>query len=451
MELENLVNSIRIVELSATSRVEAIRELVAVGQWEQEKLEPDDVVQAVEEREATAQTVVAPGLALPHAVLQTWRGFRIVLGRSREGVNFGPPSGPIRLIVLLVVGKDLEKSHLEILAMLAELLNDESLRQSIAGTQDADSIKRLLQQRAGHQSRGRLWPPATPGRSIALVRQAIKLVETLSAQALLLAVDRSDNLPWGPLMSWAGRLLVIATDTSDDLIYDRADTHLFEIPHGGLSRMDRANLGLLLAAAKGLVDHRSDVVCVTGQEGQPLDSVVVTAPAAHFRAVLAEKNERGGANIPPAVILRVLSLAIEIAAEGREAAHVGTMFVLGDTRQVMRRAQQLILNPFHGFSHRLRNVLDPSLTETIKEFALLDGAFVIHADGTALTAGTYLAPRSPVTDLVGGLGARHQTAAAITAETQAISITVSQSTGTVTLFQKGAAALTLERAALTRW
>src|SRR5210317_1058865 len=101
-----------VVELSSTMRVEAIRELVAHGRWESEKLSPDDVVQAVEEREAAAQTVVAPGLALPHAVLQTWRGFRIVLGRSLEGVNFGPPAGPIHVIVLLVVGKDLEKTHL---------------------------------------------------------------------------------------------------------------------------------------------------------------------------------------------------------------------------------------------------------------------------------------------------------------------------------------------------
>jgi mannitol/fructose-specific phosphotransferase system IIA component (Ntr-type) len=451
VELEPLVNSMRFIELSATSRAEAIRELVTAGAWEQDKLSPEEVVQAVEEREAAAQTVVAPGLALPHAVLQTWRGFRIVLGRSRTGVSFGPPAGPVHVIVLLVVGKDLEKSHLEILASLADLLNDDSLRQSITGTRDVDSIRRLLLQRAGHQLRGRLWPPVTPRRSIALVQHAIRLVEALSAQALLVAVDRCDNLPWGPLMSWSGRLLLVSNDDSDDLIYDRPDTHLFEISHTSLSRTDRAKLGLLLAAARGLVDHRSDVVCVTGQQGQPLDSIAITAPAAHFAAVLGERDEPGVANIPPAVILRVLSLAMEIATEGREAAPVGTMFVLGDTRQVMRRAQQLILNPFHGFSRRLRNVLDPSLTETIKEFALLDGAFIIHADGTALTAGTYLAPHAAVADLLGGLGARHQTAAAITAETQAISITVSQSTGTVSLFQNGAIALTLERAALTRW
>jgi DNA integrity scanning protein DisA with diadenylate cyclase activity len=127
------------------------------------------------------------------------------------------------------------------------------------------------------------------------------------------------------------------------------------------------------------------------------------------------------------------------------------MFVVGDDRHVMRYTQQLVLNPFHGFSRRLRNVLDPSLAETIKEFALLDGAFIIKADGTVLSAGTYLLPQSRVTDLPGGLGTRHQAAAAITAETRSTAITISQSTGTVTVFQNGGMVLTLERATLTRW
>jgi len=70
------------------------------------------------------------------------------------------------------------------------------------------------------------------------------------------------------------------------------------------------------------------------------------------------------------------------------------MFVIGDTRQVIRHTQQLVLNPFHGFARRLRNVLDPSLTETVKEFALLDGAFIVDTDGAIRSAGTYLNPKS---------------------------------------------------------
>jgi DNA integrity scanning protein DisA with diadenylate cyclase activity len=127
------------------------------------------------------------------------------------------------------------------------------------------------------------------------------------------------------------------------------------------------------------------------------------------------------------------------------------MFVVGDSRNVLRHAQQLVLNPFHGFSRSLRNVLDPSLAETLKEYALIDGAFVIQDDGTVLSAGTYLAPRETPAEMPSGWGARHTTAAAITMHTRATAVVVSQSTGAVTVFHQGTAMMTLERATRTRW
>ena len=157
------------------------------------------------------------------------------------------------------------------------------------------------------------------------------------------------------------------------------------------------------------------------------------------------KLSRRSANIRPAVILRTLSLAIELAAEGREGQPVGAMFVIGDSRQVMQHAHQLVLNPFHGFSRSLRSLLDPSLGETIKEFAHLDGAFIVQGDGLVRTAGAYLLPAAPAVRLPSGLGTRHQAAAAITARTRAMAITVSQSTGSVNVFRHGSIVLTLER------
>ncbi len=452
MELQELAKAVHIVELSATSRSEAVRELVLAGNWDDEHVSSADVVQAIEQREATAQTLVAPDIGFPHAVIG-WKGdYRLMLGRSRAGVQYGAAGDVVHLVVLLVVGRERRERHLEILAHLAELLRPEEFRRALIGARDVDHIAALLTERATrHPALPPQPPPEMSRLNVVLVEQAVQLAQSLGAQALLLAVDHCDSVPWDSLTSWTGRLLVVATVGREEWEARRPDTHLFEIPHAALSRMDRANLGLLLATAKGLVDDQADVVCVAGPRGQQFDSITVTRPGAHFHAVFSQKREEGPANIPPAVILRVLSLAVELATEGREARPIGAMFVIGDTRQVLRRAYQLVLNPFHGFARRLRSVFDPSLAETIKEFALLDGAFVIQADGTALSAGTYLVPESRVTDLPGGLGTRHQAAAGITADTRALAITVSQSTGTVTVFQNGGIVLTLERATMTRW
>ena len=413
VEVKELLNAMHIVELSATARSTAIRELVDAIKWADESVSPEDVVQAIEDREAAAQTIVDKGLALPHAIIKWTGDFCVVLGRSRSGVDYVATGEKLHLIVLLVVGKGGSRMHLQLLATLADLLNDEELRQDLVQASHVRNIKQLLVERAGRQQQKRRRLVEIPRRSMIVTRHAVSLAESLPAQALLLAMDSGQSVPWDPLRFWPGRLLIITSQHGDDVVVERADTHLFDIPDVSLSRMDRSNLGLLLAAANGLVDHERDVVCITGPRGQALDSISVTKPAAHFRAVFPEQGGHATKVTPPAVILRVLSLAIELASEGREAHPIGVMFVIGDTRQVIRHTQQLVLNPFHGFSRRLRNILDPSLAETVKEFALLDGAFIVEADGAIRSAGTYLIPKCHVRDLPGGLGARHQAAAAI--------------------------------------
>ena len=132
---------------------------------------------------------------------------------------------------------------------------------------------------------------------------------------------------------------------------------------------------------------------------------------------------------------RLLEIAIELSVEGREGTPVGTIFVIGDTRRVLRHSHQLIPNPFKG--HRI-NVLDRDSKEIIKEFAQLDGAFVIREDGRISAAGRYLEVEPKVIDLMlpPGLGSRHIAAAGITKITKAMAISLSES-GTIRIFKNG--------------
>ena len=143
-------------------------------------------------------------------------------------------------------------------------------------------------------------------------------------------------------------------------------------------------------------------------------------------------------DVTPAVFERLLTVASELAVEGREGRPVGSLFIVGDSDRVLASSRQLVMNPFHGYPEDERNVLDPRLEETIKEFSAIDGAFLVRGDGVLLSAGRYLTPQcDPLTPLPHGLGARHEAAAGITVSTEAIAISVSQSTGTVSIFRSG--------------
>ena len=448
---ETLISATHVVELKAVTREESIRELVAGHDWNQYGVSNGELIAAVEEREAAAQTVVAEDLAIPHASIE-WDGdFQVVLGRSRSGVPFGAKGETVRLVVLLVTGKQQAARHLQVLAALAEVIKATEFRNALISAANTVAISKLLTNRVAPRSVTRVQTAKLPELSVNLTQKAVQLAETLNVQAILLAVDRLSSVPWEMLESWPGKLLLVSTAADKDEQPDRKHLHVFEVPHAGLSRIDRANLGMLLAASNGLLPDDSDVVCVTGPPGERLDCIAVIRPADKFHAIFDGNIESGTARIPPAVILRVISLAIELASEGREGKAVGTMFVLGDTRQVGKRSRQLVLNPFHGFSRRMRNVLDPGLAETVKEYASLDGAFIVAADGTMLSAGTYLVPETSSDQLASGLGARHQAAASITARTKAMAIVISQSTGKVTIFQNGGSVLAFERSSFTRW
>jgi DNA integrity scanning protein DisA with diadenylate cyclase activity len=141
--------------------------------------------------------------------------------------------------------------------------------------------------------------------------------------------------------------------------------------------------------------------------------------------------------VRPEVFERVLTLATQLAAEGREGRPVGALFVLGDSGRVLAQSRRLVLNPFAGYPESELNILDPDLEETIKEFSALDGAFVVRGDGVVLTAGTQLLPTVSHALLAGGLGTRHAAAAGITASAEAVALCVSQSTGTVSVFVSG--------------
>ena len=132
-------------------------------------------------------------------------------------------------------------------------------------------------------------------------------------------------------------------------------------------------------------------------------------------------------NVTPGVIESVLSISKELCQEGREGKKIGTTFIIGRRDDVVKHTRQLIINPFTGYADDERSIMDPGLRETIKEFSQLDGAFVIDNDGTIITAGAYITANTDNIEIPNGFGTRHRSAAAITKETDAIAVVISES------------------------
>jgi diadenylate cyclase len=214
---------------------------------------------------------------------------------------------------------------------------------------------------------------------------------------------------------------------------------MVRVPDISMTRAGQIKIATLVAAAESLLRVGDRIVCLTGVHGSGvLDTVIVLDLGTELEMFAATAADPLPGDVTPAVFERLLTLASELGLEGREGRPVGTLFVLGDSARVLEQSHQLVINPFHGYPENERNILDPQLEETIKEFSAIDGAFIIRGDGVVLNSGRYLAPRGKLeVPLPHGLGTRHEAAAEITATTGAIALCVSQSTGTISIYRHG--------------
>ncbi len=206
---------------------------------------------------------------------------------------------------------------------------------------------------------------------------------------------------------------------------------IYRLPPGSIAQIRRI---LIEAFDKDILRKGDYVFCVADKSlGIEFDGLFLMFKM--DRKFLEVSKKQLWKGVKSDVFETTLDIAREISKEGREGRSVGTAFVIGDSKQVLKRSSQLILNPFEGQDPDDRNITDPGLKESVKELAQLDGVFVVDTNGLIHAAGRYLEPESNV-DLK-GFGGRHMTCAAITKDTDAVAIAISESGGTVRVFKDG--------------
>jgi diadenylate cyclase len=263
---------------------------------------------------------------------------------------------------------------------------------------------------------------------------------SLTSHLAELVEDADAVLLFSPTASFHDRFV----DDAADVVVVAPDNDVnadpfVELPVPFRDIRDRIRFGIEGSAAADLVTEGDEVVCVVGVfEGEP-DAVI--------RVTVDETAQSGiyglftDSRADPEVIRDVLEVAIELGKKGQKGKPVGALFVVGDAGKVMSKSRSLSYNPFEK-SHV--HVGDPIVNVMLKEFSRLDGAFVISDSGKIVSAYRYLEPGAEGVDIPKGLGARHMAGGAITQDTNATAVVLSESDGLVRAFKAGRLVLELD-------
>ncbi|MBN2068242.1 MAG: PTS sugar transporter subunit IIA [Opitutales bacterium] len=439
MRLDRYISKARIIELESTDLEGALKELIAVStQRLSQELPSDELVKELIERENTMSTYLGNGVAMPHVRAKMKRPYIFAIGRCREGLDHEGVTEykEVRLVFLLLASES-EKNYLNVLASLARLFREKAVVDHIV---DAPNL-RTFQQRVYEGFGGLLAKPERRQNRFnrLLLREAEKVARSTRCSAILIfsdtfagGIEITDGFP-------EYRSVLVSRAVSDRQKDSPWVSACIEVRSFSQQRLSQLRSAIIIGLTRNIFKFSDRVCCIGGlPSSNQLDTLIVVDIEREFQSVMTQNEDLLPKNVKIEVVERMLAIATELAVEGREGKPVGSLFVVGNTEVINPMIKPLVLNPFYGYKEEDRNVLNPFMDETIKEFSVIDGCFVIRGDGVIESAGSLIhAPSEFYQDMPGGFGSRHSAAAAISRATDCLAIVVSASTGQVSLFRNG--------------
>ncbi|MBA7478360.1 Putrescine transporter PotE [subsurface metagenome] len=95
-------------------------------------------------REAEGGTVIQPGLAIPHIVVEGQNKFDILLIRAVDGIDFPHATDPVKIMFVLAGSQDERNYHLRALMAIAQIAQQKDFENRWLTARDAQAIRNLI-------------------------------------------------------------------------------------------------------------------------------------------------------------------------------------------------------------------------------------------------------------------------------------------------------------------
>jgi Kef-type K+ transport system membrane component KefB/mannitol/fructose-specific phosphotransferase system IIA component (Ntr-type) len=148
-ELLNLITGeCTVVDLLGNTKKAVLTELVNILAVHGKLEDRDLVLRDIFEREKSMSTGMEHGIALPHARTEGVKDICVAVGIKKEGVEFDAMDGEkSRLFIMVVSPKKTSGPHIQFLAAVGAVLQDEAVREQIINCGSRELVVNLLRRR----------------------------------------------------------------------------------------------------------------------------------------------------------------------------------------------------------------------------------------------------------------------------------------------------------------
>lgn len=138
---ELLTKETILLNMTASSKPEAIDELIGKLDKAGKLNDRDEFKQAIQAREDQSTTGIGEGIAIPHAKTGSVKDPAIAFGRSQEGLDYESLDGqPTNLFFMIAASEGANNAHLETLSRLSSFLMDTNFRSKLEQAKTEDEV-----------------------------------------------------------------------------------------------------------------------------------------------------------------------------------------------------------------------------------------------------------------------------------------------------------------------
>ena len=141
---DKLIADCQIIDLENSLSMEEFFKKASLALSEELGVRENTIFNLLMKREKESSTVISPGLAIPHIVVESDHKFRILLARCKDGIVFPGDGGRVNTVFMLVGSKDERNFHLRALAAIAEIAQSKNFDKRWMETRDAEELRNII-------------------------------------------------------------------------------------------------------------------------------------------------------------------------------------------------------------------------------------------------------------------------------------------------------------------
>lgn len=141
---DHIIHDAEIVDVDRSITADEMFEIIADYLAPRLDAEPEDLIAKFRRREAQSSTVIQPGLAVPHVMVDGHGLFDILMLRCREGVTFPGQDKPVRMVFVLVGSEDERNFHLRALMAVAHIVQEPEFERRWLQAGDLEHLRDLV-------------------------------------------------------------------------------------------------------------------------------------------------------------------------------------------------------------------------------------------------------------------------------------------------------------------